>query len=203
VKLYDLPPSPNARRVRIFIAEKGLEIPIVPVNMMTGENQSEDYLAKNSLGKMPLLELDDGTCIAESAAICRYLEEMNPNPPLMGRNPLEIALVEMWHRRMELEFLIPMITIFLHTGEMWKDRVTQIPQVAETGILNVKERMEWLDRELDGKEFITGEDYTVADIAAQCAFVMGKAALGLRIAEDQLNLSNWFTRVSSRPTARA
>jgi len=203
VKLYDLPPSPNARRVRIFIAEKGLEIPIVPVNMMTGENQSEDYLAKNSLGKMPLLELDDGTCIAESAAICRYLEEMNPNPPLMGRNPLEKALVEMWHRRIELEFLIPMITIFLHTGEMWKDRVTQIPQVAETGILNVKERMEWLDRELDGKEFITGEDYTVADIAAQCAFVMGKAALGLRIAEDQLNLSNWFTRVSSRPTARA
>ena len=203
MKLYDLPPSPNARRVRIFIAEKGLEIPIVPVNMMTGENQSEDYLAKNSLGKMPLLELDDGTCIAESAAICRYLEEMNPNPPLMGRNPLEKALVEMWHRRMELEFLIPMITIFLHTGEMWKDRVTQIPQVAETGILNVKERMEWLDRELDGKEFITGEDYTIADIAAQCAFVMGKAALGLRIAEDQLNLSNWFTRVSSRPTARA
>jgi glutathione S-transferase len=203
VKLFDLPPSPNARRVRIFIAEKGLEIPIVPVNMMTGENQSEDYLAKNSLGKMPLLELDDGTCIAESAAICRYLEEMNPNPPLMGRNPLEKALVEMWHRRMELEFLIPMITIFLHTGEMWKDRVTQIPQVAETGILNVKERMEWLDKELDGKEFITGEDYTVADIAAQCAFVMGKAALGLRIAEDQLNLSNWFTRVSSRPTARA
>ncbi len=203
MKLYDLPPSPNARRVRIFIAEKGLEIPIVPVNMMTGENQSEDYLAKNSLGKMPLLELDDGTCIAESAAICRYLEEMNPNPPLMGRNPLERALVEMWHRRMELEFLIPMITIFLHTGEMWKDRVTQIPQVAETGILNVKERMEWLDKELDGKEFITGEDYTVADIAAQCAFVMGKAALGLRIAEDQLNLSNWFTRVSSRPTARA
>ncbi len=203
MKLYDLSPSPNARRVRIFIAEKGLEIPIVPVNMMTGENQSEDYLAKNSLGKMPLLELDDGTCIAESAAICRYLEEMNPNPPLMGRNPLEKALVEMWHRRMELEFLIPMITIFLHTGEMWKDRVTQIPQVAETGILNVKERMEWLDKELDGKEFITGEDYTVADIAAQCAFVMGKAALGLRIAEDQLNLSNWFTRVSSRPTARA
>lgn len=203
MKLFDLPPSPNARRVRIFIAEKGLEIPIVPVNMMTGENQSEDYLAKNSLGKMPLLELDDGTCIAESAAICRYLEEMNPNPPLMGRNPLEKALVEMWHRRMELEFLIPMITIFLHTGEMWKDRVTQIPQVAETGILNVKERMEWLDKELDGKEFITGEDYTVADIAAQCAFVMGKAALGLRIAEDQLNLSNWFTRVSSRPTARA
>ncbi len=203
MKLYDLPPSPNARRVRIFIAEKGLEIPMVPVNMMTGENQSEGYLAKNSLGKMPLLELDDGTCIAESVAICRYLEEMNPNPPLMGRNPVEKALVEMWHRRMELEFLIPMVTIFLHTGEMWKDRVTQIPQVAETRTLYVKERMEWLNSELDGKEYITGEDYTVADIAAQCAFIMGKAALGMRIPEDLVNLSDWFTRVSSRPTSRA
>ena len=203
MKLYDLPPSPNARRVRIFIAEKGLEIPMVPVNMMAGENQSEGYLAKNSLGKMPLLELDDGTCIAESVAICRYLEEMNPNPPLMGRNPVEKALVEMWHRRMELEFLIPMVTIFLHTGEMWKDRVTQIPQVAETRTLYVKERMEWLNSELDGKEYITGEDYTVADIAAQCAFIMGKAALGMRIPEDLVNLTDWFTRVSSRPTSRA
>ncbi|MEC7765602.1 MAG: glutathione S-transferase family protein [Pseudomonadota bacterium] len=203
MKLYDLPPSPNARRVRIFIAEKGLEIPMVPVNMMAGENQSEGYLAKNSLGKMPLLELDDGTCIAESVAICRYLEEMNPNPPLMGRNPVEKALVEMWHRRMELEFLIPMVTIFLHTGEMWKDRVTQIPQVAETRTLYVKERMEWLNSELDGKEYITGEDYTVADIAAQCAFIMGKAALGMRIPDDLVNLSEWFARVSSRPTSRA
>ena len=153
MKLYDLPPSPNARRVRIFIAEKGLEIPIVPVNMMTGENQTEGYLAKNSLGKMPLLELDDGTCIAESAAICRYLEEINPNPPLMGRDALERALIDMWHRRMELEFLLPMITIFLHTGEMWKDRVVQIPQVAEAGALNVKSRMaNWMAKNtLQGK----------------------------------------------------
>ncbi len=203
MKLYDLPPSPNARRVRIFIAEKGLEIPIVPVNMMTGENQSEGYLAKNSLGKMPLLELDDGTCIAESAAICRYLEEINPNPPLMGRDARERALIDMWHRRMELEFLLPMITIFLHTGEMWKDRVVQIPQVAEAGALNVKSRMEWLNSELGGKEYIPGEDYTVADIAAQCAFIMGKAALGMRIPEDLENLTDWFTRVSSRPTSRA
>ncbi|HJO12532.1 MAG: glutathione S-transferase family protein [Gammaproteobacteria bacterium] len=203
MKLYDLPPSPNARRVRIFIAEKGLDIPVVPVNMMTGENQTDDYLAKNSLGKMPLLELDDGTCIAESAAICRYLEEMNPDPPLLGRDALDRAIVDMWHRRMELELLLPMISIFVHTGEMWKDRVTQIPQLAEETTKNVKARMEWLDKELDGKEFIAGENYTVADITAQCAFVMGKAALGLRIPEELNNLNDWWARVSTRPTARA
>ncbi|HAJ76014.1 MAG TPA: glutathione S-transferase [Gammaproteobacteria bacterium] len=203
MKLYDLPPSPNARRVRIFIAEKGLDIPVVPVNMMTGENQSEEYLAKNPLGKMPLLELDGGTCIAESAAICRYLEEMNPEPPLLGRDPLDKALVDMWHRRMEFELLIPMITIFVHTGEMWKDRVTQIPQLAEVTAKNVQARMEWLNQELEGKEFIAGEDYTVADIAAQCAFVMGKAALGIPIPEGLDKLNDWWTRVSARPTARA
>ena len=203
MKLYDLPPSPNARRVRIFIAEKGLDIPLVPVNMMTGENKSEEYLAKNPLGKMPLLELDDGTCIAESAAICRYLEEMNPEPPLLGRDAVDRALVDMWHRRMEFELLIPMITIFVHTGEMWKDRVTQIPQLAEVTAKNVQARMEWLNQELEGKEFIAGEDYTVADIAAQCAFVMGKAALGIPIPEGLDKLNDWWTRVSARPTARA
>lgn len=203
MKLYDLPPSPNARRVRIFLAEKGLEIPMVPVDMMKGENQADDYLAKNSLGKMPLLELDDGTCIAESAAICRYLEETNPNPPLMGRDALDKAIVEMWHRRMELEILLPVVSVFLHTGEMWKGRVTQIPEMAELGSKNIKERMEWLDKELAGKKFIAGDDYTVADITAQSAFVMGKAALGIRIPEELKNLSEWWTRVSSRPTARA
>ncbi|HAJ76588.1 MAG: glutathione S-transferase family protein [Gammaproteobacteria bacterium] len=203
MKLYDLPPSPNARRVRIFIAEKGLDIPLVPVNMMTGENKSEEYLAKNPLGKMPLLELDDGTCIAESAAICRYLEEMNPEPPLLGRDAVDRALVDMWHRRMEFELLIPMITIFVHTGEMWKDRVTQIPELVEVTTKNVQASMEWLNQELEGKEFIAGEDYTVADIAAQCAFVMGKAALGIRIPEGLNELNDWWARVSARPTARA
>ena len=176
---------------------------MVPVDMMTGENRQDDYLAKNSLGKMPLLELDDGSCIAESAAICRYLEELHPKPPLMGRDTLDRAMVEMWHRRMEFEFLLPMINIFLHSGEMWKDRITQIPEVAEQGSKNIKARMEWLDQELAGKQFIAGEDYTVADITAQCAFVMGKAALGVRIPEELKNLSDWWTRVSSRPTARA
>ena len=203
MKLYDLPASPDARRVRIFIAEKGIEIATVPVNMMEGENQTEEYLAKNSLGRMPLLELDDGTCIAESMAICRYLDELNPEPALFGRDALERALVEMWQRRMEFEFLMPMISVFRHTGEMWKGRLTQIPEMAEVDSKNVKARMEWLDKELAGKQFIATEEYTVADITAQCAFVMGKAALGMRIPEELSNLNEWWARVTSRPTARA
>jgi len=203
MKLYDLPASPNARRVRIFIAEKGLDIPTVPVDMMAGENQSEEYLAKNILGKMPVLELDDGSCITESATICRYLEDLNPTPRLMGHDAEDRAVVDMWHRRMEFELLLPMISIFVHTGEMWKDRITQVPQMAEVSTQNVKACMGWLDEQLQNNEFIAGENYTVADITAQCAFVMGKAAVGIRIPGELASLSDWWDRVSSRPTARA
>ena len=203
MKLYDLPASPNARRVRVFIAEKQLQIDVVPINMMTGENKTEEYLSKNPLGRMPLLELDDGTCIAESIAICRYLENEHPDPPLFGTSSLEQATIEMWQRRMEFQFLNPMINIFRNTHEMWKDRMIQIPQIAEIESKDVKEKMVWLNRELEGREYIAGETYSVADITAQCAFVMGKAAVGIRIPDDLSNLDAWWSRVTSRPTARA
>jgi len=203
LRIYDLPASPNARRVRIFLAEKGLEIPMVPVNMMRGENQTEDYLKKNSLGRMPLLEFDDGTTISESIAICRYIEGTHPSPALMGSGALESATIDMWQRRMEFEFILPIISIFRHTAEMWKGRFVQIPEVAEQERIAVKARMEWLNKELDGKQFIAGGDYTVADITAQCAFVMAKAALDIRIPEDLENLNGWWARVTSRPSARA
>ena len=203
MKLYDLPASPNARRVRVFIAEKNLQIEMVPINMMTGENKTEEYLSKNPLGRMPLLELDDGTCIAESIAICRYLENEHPDPPLFGTSSLEQAMIEMWQRRMEFQFLNPMINIFRNTHEMWKDRMIQIPQIAEIESKDVEEKMVWLNRELEGREYIAGETYSVADITAQCAFVMGKAAVGIRIPEDLSNLNAWWSRVTSRPTARA
>ncbi len=203
MKLYDLPASPNTRRVRIFIAEKNLEIEMIPIDMMSGENKTEEYLAKNPLGRMPLLELDDGTCIAESIAICRYLENEFPDPPLFGTTSLEKAVIEMWQRRMEFQFLNPLIDIFRNTHEMWKDRLIQIPQVAEIASEGVKKQMVWLDQELQGKEYIAGDGYSVADITAQCAFVMGKAAVGIRIPEDLSNLDAWWSRVTSRPTARA
>lgn len=200
---YDLPASPNARRVRILMAEKGLNIPTETVDMMTGENQKPEYLAKNSLGTMPLLELDDGSFLAESGAICRYLDELNPEPPLFGRDPQERAMVEMWHRRMELEILVPVMAIFVHTHPMWIGRVTQVPDWGEVSREKLATRMAWLDREIEGRQYIAGDDYTVADIVGQAAFVMAKAGLKLPIPEDLKNLTDWFERVSSRPSARA
>ena len=203
MKLYDLPASPNARRVRIFVAEKGLDIPMTPINMMENENKTEGYLAKNSLGRMPLLELEDGTCIAESMAICSYLEQLHPDPPLLGRDALDQAIVEMWQRRMEFELLMPIIAIFRHSADMWKGRITQVPEMAEIETANVKDKMIWLEKELNGQQYIANDEYTVADITAQCAFVMAKAALGIRIGGEMTNLSRWWERVASRPTARA
>ena len=202
MKLYDLPPSPNARRVRIFIAEKGLEIPAVAVDMTKGENKTPDYLAKNSLGKMPMLELDDGTCITESAAICRYLEDIHPEPPLLGLNAVERAQVEMWNRRMELEILLPSINVFAHTHEMWKGVWTQIPEWGELCRENALARLEWLDGEIAGREYVVNDTYTVADITLQCALVLGKA-VGVRVPENLSNVNAWFERVAPRPTARA
>ncbi|MDA1101663.1 MAG: glutathione S-transferase family protein [Proteobacteria bacterium] len=202
MKLYDLPASPNARRVRIFIAEKGLKIPTIAVDMAKGENRRPDYLAKNSLGKMPLLELDDGTCIAESGAICRYLEEIHPEPRLMGSTPVERAQVEMWNRRMELEILLPLINVFVHTHEMWKGVHTQVAEWGEICRETALARLAWLDDEIAGRAFIVTDSYTVADITAQCALVLGKA-VGVRVPEDMGNVNAWFARVSARPTARA
>jgi Glutathione S-transferase len=173
LKLYDLSASPNTRRVRIFIAEKNLEIEMIPIDMLSGENKTEEYLAKNPLGRMPLLELDDGTCIAESIAICRYLENEFPDPPLFGTNSLEKAMIEMWQRRMEFQFLNPLIDIFRNTHEMWKDRIVQIPQVAEIASEGVKEQMVWLNQELEGKEYIAEGGYSVADITAPMCFCNG------------------------------
>ncbi|MDD9891052.1 MAG: glutathione S-transferase family protein [Gammaproteobacteria bacterium] len=203
MKFYDLPASPNTRRVRIFMAEKGLDIPMTPINMMENENKTEEYLAKNSLGRMPVLELDDGTCIAESVAICKYLEELHPEPPLLGRDALDKAMVEMWQRRMEFELLNPIINVFRHTADLFKGRIPQVPEMAEVEAANVKENMQWLEKELEGKQYIANDEYTIADITAQCAFVMAKAALGIRIPDEMPNLTQWWERVTSRPTARA
>lgn len=202
MKLYDLKTGTNTRRVRIFLAEKGVKLPSVEVDMLKGENKEPEYLSKNPMGTMPLLELDDGTILAESVAICRYLEELYPDPPLFGTTPIERAQVEMWNRRMEFELLKPIMDHFVHSSAFYKERVSQVPDMARHNNQHAQVRMRWLDGELAMRPFIAGDRYTIADITAQCALVLGKNT-GTPIPSDSQHLARWFSDVSKRPTARA
>ncbi len=170
--------------------------------MLKGENRSDAYLAKNPMGTMPVLELDDGTCISESVAICRYIEELHPDPSLLGSNARERALVEMWNRRVELELLRPITDAFVHLSPFWAGRREQIPAAGEAARQAALSRMAWLDAELAGRSCIAGAAYTIADITAQCACLLGKNT-GTPIPANLTNLTRWFAEVSRRPTARA
>jgi len=199
--LHDLAAGMSPRRVRIFLAEKGISIERREVDAAGGANSTPDFLRLNPLGKLPVLELDDGTSIAESLAICRYLETLNPDPPLMGRTPREVADIEMWTLRMDHELSQIIALAFVHSSDFYRGRIEQIPEVASWARGRALHTMAWLDRELAERRHIAGDGYTLADIVAQCAFVLGKA-VGLRIAPDMTNLSRWFTEVTARPTAR-
>ena len=200
--LHDLSAGMHPRRVRIFLAEKGVSIERREVDAGGGANATQDFIRLNPLGKLPVLELNDGSAIAESLAICRYFEAMYPDPPLMGRTPREAADVEMWTLRMDHELSQMITLVFVHSSDFYRGRIEQIPEVANWARGRAIETMNWLDRELAGRRHIAGENYTLADIVAQCACVLGKA-VGLRIPSDMTNLSRWFTEVTARPTARA
>ena len=200
--LHDLAAGMHPRRVRIFLAEKGISIERREVDAAGGANATPDFLRLNPLGKLPVLELDDGTAIAESLAICRYLEALNPDPPLMGRTAREVADIEMWTLRMDHELSQMIALAFIQSSDFYRGRIEQIPEVASWARGRALETMNWLNHELSGRRHIAGEDYTIADIVAQCAFVLGKA-VGLRIPPDMTNLSRWFAEVTARSTARA
>jgi glutathione S-transferase len=202
VILYDSKVAPNPRRVRVYLAEKGIEVPVRQVDIGSAENRKPPFLAKNPLGGLPVLELDDGTCIAESLAICRYFEELHPAPPLFGTNALDRAVVEMWSRRTELEVWRFVSGCFQHTHDFFKGRIEQVPAWGELCRKTARERLAWLDRELAARPFVAGERYTVADITLLCAIDFGRV-VEIRIAPEQKNLARWHEAVSSRPSARA
>lgn len=200
--LHDLSAGMHPRRVRIFMAEKGISIERREVDAAGGANALPDFLRLNPLGKLPVLELDDGSAIAESLAICRYLEALHPQPPLMGQTPQASAHIEMWTLRMDHELSQPIALAFVHSSDFYRGRVEQVPEVAGWARNRALQTMAWLDGELAERSHIAGDDYTLADIVAQCACVLGKA-VGLRIPPEMTNLSRWFAQVSARPTARA
>ncbi len=174
MKLYD-GGAPSPRRVRIFIAEKGLDIPKVELDLTLGDNRHPDFLKLNSLGQVPLLELDDGTAISESIAICRYLEELHPEPALFGRSAIERAHVEMWNRRMENEILGTLANVAMHTLPYFKDKGTQVPAFAEAQREVARAKWAWLDGELsDGRAFVAGTVFSIADITGMAASMVAE-----------------------------
>jgi glutathione S-transferase len=202
MKLYDSAAAPNPRRVRIFLAEKGITVPVEQVDIGKAVNRQPAFLAKNPLGGLPVLELDDGTCIAESVAICRYFEEIQPQPPLMGTDAKDRALVEMWQRRMELELFRYVTGCFQNTHKFFAGRIPQVPEYGEVCRNAARARLAWLDGELAARTFVAGDRYTIADITALCAVDFGRVS-DIRIAPDQKHLARWHEAASSRPSAKA
>lgn len=202
MKLWTAAVAPNPRRVAIFLAEKGIEVPTVEIDLAAGENYKPEFTAKNPMARVPVLEFDDGGYLSESMAICRYFEETQPEPPLLGRSARERAEVEMWNRRMEFEIMLNMTGCFRHTHPYWKDRIEQIEAYGELCRRNAEDRMAWLDGELAGRAHIAGEAFTVADITAICGFGIGRVAK-IRIPETLANLTRWHDAVSARPSVAA
>ena len=203
MKLYDGGRAPNPRRVRIFLAEKGITIPSEQVDLGKLEQRSDAFTAVNPMQRVPALVLDDGTVIAESIAICRYFEALNPEPPLFGREALEIALVEMWQRRVELHLLFPVAMVFQHLHPAMKIMVD--PQVAAWGEANkprVTQFLQLLDGELKDRPFVAGTDYTVADITAMIAVDFMRVSK-LKVPDELANVKRWHAAVSARPSAAA
>ncbi len=202
MKIYDSKTAPNPRRVRIFLAEKGIQVPYEELDIVSGANRSPEFRKKNPLGTLPVLELDDGTCISESIAICRYFEELQPEPPLFGTDARSKAIVEMWQRRMEFEIFIPIAQVFRNTHPFFQGRIPQVPEFGETCRKAALKNLEWLDSVLGDREFIAGDRFTVADITALCGIDFGRVS-DIRIQPEQKNLSRWYAAVSQRPSARA
>lgn len=203
MKLFDGGKAPNPRRVRVFLAEKGIEVPLVPVDMGQMGHRSEEITRRNPLQRLPVLELDDGTIITESVAICRYFEEIQPEPALFGRGPAGRAQVEMWNRRMELNFLGAVAAAFRHIHPAMKE--WEIPQIPEWGEANKPKAvafLEMLDNELADREFVAGDEYSIADISGMIGIEFMKPAR-IAVPEELTNIARWYGAVSSRPSAKA
>lgn len=196
-------PAPNPRRVRIYLAEKGLSVPSETVSIIAGEHRAPAYLAVNPLGQIPALQFDDGDVLTESVSICRLFEAEHPEPPLFGRGPRGQAEVDMWVRRAELRMMVPLSMVWMHTHP-FTARVVK-PQYTEFGESQrprVIAAMGEFDRALAGREFLDGTAYSMADIVL-LSIVDFAAFVGIAIPDDLVNLAAWHERVSARPSARA
>ena len=203
MKLYSHSVAPNPRRVRIFAAEKGIDLTLEEVDILAGQSRKPEFLAKNSSGGVPVLELDNGSYLSESVAICRYLEGLQPEPNLLGRDVREEAEIERWNRRMELELFAAIGRTVQNISPIFQGRFKQFPEYGEAQRALAYLRLERMDRELNGHKFIAGDRFTIADITALVAIDFGGRLAEIKIAPELVHLARWHETVSSRPSARA
>ncbi len=209
MKFYDCATAPSPRRVRIFLAEKGIVVPTAQVNLREGEHLGAAFRAINPEATVPALVLDDGTVIADAVAICHYFEEVQPEPALIGRTPVERALTIAWNRRIERDGLYAVMEAFRNSTPGLKGRAIpgpddyeQIPALAERGRQRVLRFFEAMDRHLQDREFVAGSSYTIADICAQITVEFARWAK-LAVPDTCPHLARWFAAISTRPSAKA
>jgi len=203
VKLYDSQ-GPNPHVVRMFLAEKGVELPVIQVDVLTGENRQEAHLKRNPHGQTPTLELDDGEFLSEVLPICEYLEERFPQPVLIGADAKTRAITRMWTRRVDLNICEPLTNAFRYsTGlRLFESRMVTIPEGAD-GLRRVgQDRLRWLESQMAGKDYLCGETFTLADVHLYC-FLTFAIERGMPLEPDLTNLAVWLARVGARPSAKA
>ncbi|WP_404399927.1 glutathione S-transferase family protein [Idiomarina seosinensis] len=203
MKLYEMAKAPNPRRVRMFLAEKGLldKVNRIEIDLAKGENLSTDFSAKNPMQKVPVLELDDGSCISETTAICRYFEEHYPDSPkLLGNDANEKAIIEQWNRWVDFYLFLPIGMGFQHTSGYFKDRMTPIKEWGEVNIGEAMKFFDFLNTHLKDKDFIVCERLTAADINAFCSVDFGRV-VNLTVNESHPHLKHWYERIKSRASA--
>jgi glutathione S-transferase len=195
-------PAPNPRRVRIFLAEKHVRVPMAQISIPKAEQKSASFLSVNALGQTPALAFDDGRVLTESVAICRYFEVLHPEPPMFGHGAHNIAEIDMWTRRIELRLMTPLSMVWLHTHP-WTARIVQ-PQYTEFGESQrprVLAAMTEFDHALDGRDWLDGERYTIADIVLLTTIDFAKF-VGIAVPDDMTHLKAWHARASARPSAQ-
>ena len=195
-------PAPNPRRVRIFAAEKGIALETRDLSIPAREHKSDEFVALNPRGQTPALQLDDGTVIAESVAICRYLEGLHPQPPLFGTSPKEQAQIEMWCRRVEMILMPPVGAVWVHTHKFTAALPGRNAEWGEANRPRVFDAMRYFDGVLAGREFLASDAYTIADILLLCALDFA-GFVGMAMPAELTHLAAWHARVSARPSAAA
>lgn len=202
MKIYDTPRAPNPRRVRLFLIEKGIEdVEIVPVSLLEGAHKQPDYLAKAGLANVPMLEMDDGTCITESLAICRYLESVYPEPNLMGRDPRETAIIEMWTRRVEMMVATPLMLAVRHSHPALAVLEQQNPVIADYNAQAGTRALKVLDRRLAESEWIAADRLTIADIVAFASIDFARM-IKFKPPEEMTHVNRWLEAMKGRESVK-